>query len=522
MFVRFSCIFLINFQNLFYQMLVLRQYIDLIQQFRAKPDELTIMLGDEKTKTRQLFEAIAHKQFKTDEDAALNLYNANPTYPPYKTLKSELKKRLVNAILALDYKQPNLNDLQQAYYICQKNWAAINILVGRQKTRAAIDLAQTTLETAKKFELTEIIMNTSRVLTTSYYSHRPLSSLGSDYEKQYHDARTLLDAENLALALYDDLSKHFIKIKATQRELQEKALDYLAQLKPYSDKYQTFKLQQYTKMIELISYMCINDYRNALKVTTEAVTFFESKPFEAKNAIAIFLHQRTVCCMQLKEYEEGRESALRSRSLVIEGTHNWFRDGLVFIQLCLHTQRYTEGWKIYLEMFTHPELNNQNVVVKEEVSMVGTYLQYLISIKKVIPERKETKYIKNFDFYGFTATLPIFQKDKRGRNIPVLIAQIMWLLREKEYDIIKSRVEALDKYRTRYVKEYEDSYRTNLFIKLVNYLEKGRYRRKIIEKKTEKILQELKAAPIHVKNQAYATEILPYEDTWQLMMSSMT
>ncbi len=42
---------------------------------------------------------------------------------------------------------------------------------------------------------------------------------------------------------------------------------------------------------------------------------------------------------------------------------------------------------------------------------------------------------------------------------------------------------------------------------LVNYLEKGLYRRKIIEKKTQKILEALNAAPIQVKNQAFATEI---------------
>ena len=67
----------------------------------------------------------------------------------------------------------------------------------------------------------------------------------------------------------------------------------------------------------------------------------------------------------------------------------------------------------------------------------------------------------------------------------------------------------------------EDTYRTNIVIRLINQLEKGQYRRKRIEKRTVKTLTDLKSAPVQVKNQAYATEILPYEDTWQLMMDCL-
>ena len=148
----------------------------------------------------------------------------------------------------MDFKQPILNDVQQAYYTCQKNWATINILVGRQKTRAAIDLAQTTLELAKKYELTEVIVNTSKILSLSYHLHRPLSMLGDEYAVLYKDAQALLQIEYLAESLYDDLSKHFVKVKATQRNLQPKALAHLAQLKPFCEKYVSYRLHLCTRL----------------------------------------------------------------------------------------------------------------------------------------------------------------------------------------------------------------------------------------------------------------------------------
>ena len=502
-------------------MQVLRQYVDLIQQFKAKKEELSIVIGDEKTLIYQFFDGIAQGKYRTDEEAAKGLYNEKPNFPAYKTLKSEFKKRLVSAVLILDFKQPVLNEFQQAYYICQKNWATINILAGRFKAKAAIDLAQTTLELAKKFEITEVIVNTSRLLTRTYHLYRPLSNLADEYEKIHRDAHILLQAEYLAETLYDDLSKHFIKIKATQRHLQVKALDYLAQLKPLCDRFDSFRLHLFTRMIEVTSYMCVNDYEGALKVSEDAIVFFESKPFESKNAIAVFLHQKTVCCMQLRKFEEGRDSAIRSRSLVMEGTHNWYKDGLTFIQLCLHNQQYTEGWKIFIEMLTHAEYVNQTAIVKEEMSIVETYMQYLIKTGKIKLQRGEHKFAKTFDYFAFIETQVTFQKDKRGMNIPALIAQILWLLHQKSHDSIRFRAEALDKYRTRHVDKSEDTYRTNMFIRLINQLEKGQYRRKKIERKTVKTLAALKSAPVQVKNQAYATEILPYEDTWQLMMDCL-
>ncbi len=502
-------------------MQILKQYVDLIQQFKAKKEELSIVIGDDKTLIYQFFDGIAQGKYRNDEDAAKDLYNEKPNFPAYKTLKSEFKKRLASAVVILDFKQPILNEFQQAYYICHKNWATISILVGRQKMKAAIDLAQTTLELAKKFEITEVMVNASRLLTRTYHLHRPLSNLADEYEKTHREAHALLQAEYLAETLYDDLSKHFIKIKATQRHLQAKALDYLAQLKPFCERFDSHRLHLSTRMIEVTSCMCVNDYESALKVSEEAIVFFENKPFEYKNAIAVFLHQKTVCCMQLRKFEEGRDSATRSRNLVLEGTHNWYKDGLTFIQLCFHNQEYTEGWKIFLEMLTHAEYVNQTPIVKEEMSIVETYMQYLIKTGKIKLQRGEHKFAKAFDYYAFIGSQPTFQKDKRGMNIPALIAQILWLLHEKSYDSIRFRAEALDKYRTRHVDKNEDTYRTNMIIRLINQLEKGQYRRKKIERKTVRTLADLKSAPVQVKNQAYATEILPYEDTWQLMMDCL-
>jgi hypothetical protein len=390
-----------------------------------------------------------------------------------------------------------------------------------KKINATIDLAQTTLDIAKRFELTEIIVNTSRVLTQSYHVHHPLSKKANDYEKLYRKSRRLLEAEYLAEELYDDLSKNFIKIKATQKHLQARADECLEQLLPFVEEYDSFRLHLCTRLIEIIKYMCVNDYGNALKVADKSIDFFESKPFETKAQLAVFLHQKTVCCTQIKLFEEGRKTAIRSRQLVDEGTYNWFRDGLTFIFLCFHTQHYQEAWDIYVDMINNKAFKTLNKVIKEEILIAESYLQYLISLHKIKVQREAKKYVEAFNTSQFVNEMPTFGKDKRGSNITILIAQILWLLKEKNHIAVKARVEALDKYRTRHLDASEDTYRTNLFIKMVNTLEKCHYRKVRVVTKTKELLSELKSAPIQVVYQAYSTEILPYDDIWALIVETL-
>lgn len=240
-----------------------------------------------------------------------------------------------------------------------------------------------------------------------------------------------------------------------------------------------------------------------------------------KNQLVVFLHQKTTCCVQLKMFEQGKASALKSFDLVMYGSLSWFKDRLVFVQLCLHTRQYKDGWQTLISLSSHPELNNANVIVKDEIRLTEVYLNFIISLGKIKLERNEKKHTKAFNYLEVVQSVPIFQKDKRGMNIPSLIAQVMWLLKEKQYELINSRIEAIEKYRTRHIGRESDSFRTNTFILMMRQLEKAQYRKSRIPKKAARLLDELKSVPMQVGRQPYAVEILPYEDIWDLMMEVM-
>lgn len=63
----------------------------------------------------------------------------------------------------------------------------------------------------------------------------------------------------------------------------------------------------------------------------------------------------------------------------------------------------------------------------------------------------------------FLNDVPIFSKDKRGMNIPILIFHILYLILTKRYNDVIDRIVRIEKYTTRYLKK-DDNYRSNCFI----------------------------------------------------------
>ena len=98
-------------------------------------------------------------------------------------------------------------------------------------------------------------------------------------------------------------------------------------------------------------------------------------------------------------------------------------------------------------------------------------------------------------------------------NIPILMLQVLWLLAEKRYDEFLNRLDALSKYKTRYLKE-DENLRTNLMIKLLYQVPENGYDKRKILQKTEGIFKRL----IDSQQSSYEIEVFPYSIYWDLLL----
>ncbi|HEY9703645.1 MAG TPA: hypothetical protein V6C58_14445, partial [Allocoleopsis sp.] len=192
-----------------------------------------------------------------------------------------------------------------------------------------------------------------------------------------------------------------------------------------------------------------------------------------------------------------------------------------YVQFCFHTKRYERAWEIMWEVISNPTFHIQNTVLKDEINISLGYLQYLSKVDMIKITRRQMAKLESLNLESFISIAPTFQKDKRGLNIQILVSQILLNLFEKNEFALHNRIDGINKYRTRHINKDDEAYRTELFIKMLNRLEKSDYNRRVIARKAEKYYRELRKTPMHTDKQIQVSEIIPYEDIWELILLAL-
>ncbi len=235
--------------------------------------------------------------------------------------------------------------------------------------------------------------------------------------------------------------------------------------------------------------------------------------------MSVFLHQKLVCHLQLKQFEAGKAAAERSLGMIPDGAFNWFKNHELHFLLAMHTREYKDAYLTWSNATTHKKYQYLDDNSKEKWTLYGFFLHYLTLLGKLETPKEETKF-NNFRLGKFLNQVPTYSQDKRGFNIPILIAQILFLVLKKEYDLVIDRMETIEKYCTRYLRQ-DDSFRSNCFIRMLLQLPEAGFHRAAAIRKAQKFLDKLGAMPLEIAAQPFEIEIIPYENLWQFVLDSL-
>lgn len=495
---------------------ILKEVCFLLEKNKIKQIDV---LGNSNSATRytEFYELIRQGKFKTDQDAAAYFYNSTPDDANYKKFKADFKNRLYNTIFFIDVKQPNFNDVQRAYYTCWKNWAAVRIMMGRMAHKAATELARDILEYAIKFEFTDLVVEASRHLR-----HQSATVLGDRqkfnfFRDLYTHWKNIQDAERITEELSDEIRLAYVHSKATKREMLPLAEANFQQIKPYLERYDSYYLHLTGRALDLSRCLVANDYKAAEGVCRDALDYFNSKPFDVKSAKSVFWNQLTIIYMMQGKYDEAEQAAQNSLALQDEGSYNWFRLMELYIQLCFYKREYTSAHTLYRQVVEHKNFQFQHLHKQEDWKIVEAHLVFLLRIGKLTLPETECKRYKSFKLAKFINEVPIFSQDKRGMNVPILIAQIIHLIADGMYETLIDRIEALDKYRSRYLKD-EDMFRCNCFMRMLTEIAKAGFYRVDSAQRCARFVEDLQSTPPDVSGQAHDIEIIPYEHLWEYLI----
>jgi hypothetical protein len=500
----------------------MRELIELVNVLniqRLKADGLWNIVMEPNSKLEQLYNALAEGTVRSDEEAIALLYPAPQKSKAYPSLKNKLKERLTNTVFLLDFHEAGYTDRQKAFFECNKKWAAASVLLSKNAKLIGIDILENLLRHTSLFEFTDLTLSILYTLRLHYGTIAGDQKKYSYYRDLYKQYQAMSWMENEAEELYTHLVSHYVGSKATKELLGEKALEYYERIAPHLAASDSFRLHLCGRLIQTIIYSSRNDYAATAAVCEDAIRFFEQKTFDSKLPLQAFYYQLVVCYTQMKAFEKGQQIISRYQAIFDEGSFNWFKLQELYLLLSMHTRHYTDAWHCHERVVQHARFESQPTQIREMWKIYGAYVHYLLSAGKV-EGRDDLPETGKFRMGKFLNEIPTFSQDKRGMNIPILIVQILFLILDREYDEAIDRIEAIEKYCSRYLKQ-NDTFRSNCFIKMLLQMPSAAFHRDAVLRKAQKYFEQLQSVPMEIANQTHEIEIIPYEDLWEMALEHL-
>lgn len=473
---------------------------------------------DSDTKLMQFYQGIHSGKLKDDQEAFEFLYPDMDNRNAYYKLKHVLNERLRNTLFFIDIKKNKFSNIKKAYLECQKLIGHFNLLLTKGARTNALCIGDKALKIAEKYEFTSEIIHLARNLASNYASVYGDRKKYQEYSAKVFAMQNVFVAESMAEMYYTDLLSLYVNDKSTKTFVYQQASDHLKELAPYHGKVRTSGFLFSYNMLRTIKHMSVNDHQAAYRVTKEALEAIRRHHFFNTRAFGTLAFQHIACCIPLKKHHEAMAIIRELREMVPAGTFNWYKVQELHFTLLLHTQSYGAAHDIYQRVKRQANFRQVVANTRETWNIYGVWVYLLKATGKICQGRVPPP--NGFRIQKFLNDVPTFSRDKRGLNVPILISHIFLLLQQKKYDTILDRLEAIAKYKDRYL-DHQHNLRSNVFIDMLLQVPKYHFRRKRVVRNTQQLNARLQSVGLEIANQSHDLEIIPYEDAWELLLDML-
>lgn len=487
--------------------------VGLFQRTKFKvSDMLSIILG-QGSEMERFYEAIANGRVQTDEDAKYVFpeYAQNPGR--LHTIKGKLKDRLNDSILLLDFRESAFTERQKAFFECSKRWAAALTLLSKNARENAINLMENLLRHTLRYEFTELSLDILRTLRLHYGILEGDQKRFDQLEAQISSLEEYWILERKTEGYYAELVTRFVRSKAGKAAVSSRAREFFSKVKPFMEQCDTFKVQFFGRLIEITIYDSLNDYKNTARLCEDALEFFAGKEYTSSIVLQVFNYNLFICYLNLQQYHKCLQLAQQNQDLFEEGTYNWFKLQELYFLTAMHSGEYREALRLLQTVILHENLERQPGPVVELWKIFEAYGYFLVQAGLVPDAHAGDKFKVN----KFLNEIQVFSKDKAGMNIPVLVVQFLFELVEHKWSSLIDRMEAIAKYRSRYI-DAKLSIRSHSFFRMLEHIPKASFKVDEVERRVAGILPHLLATPLEAASQNHEIEIIPYEVLWTIVL----
>ena len=496
----------------------MRQIIELIDVLDNTPGISDYVPRE--TRYYAFYELIKKGAVQNDSDAASLLYKCKPGDKRYSVLKTRFKAKLLNVVLQGKRYYAHPKDYDSAQYICNRNIENIRILRSRSAYHCAHELVEKTLRIARKFHLYDIALAIMEIrLETACFSDT--HNTFNKYADELAHIRSIYYAESKNRENYLRIYSLYIKASSITPAILEEAREYLHGIAGDSHRFQTLSLvTTHFKLGSLVSQMQA-DYDSVLQHCRLLKDFLIGKPHLSMPAIQCDIVIKILAShFHQKRYQEGLEIAVRDELYFKEADYL----KLLYTEFCFLLALRAQNIKLAIEYYkiAHSCIHTTDFTTthRDKWRVFEIYLRLTmasLSPSDTLPTNL-TFGESPFNAEHFLNDIPIFSQYKRGYNINLLIAHILYLLVLQRTIGVRSRSDALRKYLGRYLQGPE-FIRTRYFIKLLRILPTNAFHPQKVARHGMKLLSELGECTANYQGTLESLELYPYEQLWDWILT---
>ncbi|MCC6410188.1 MAG: hypothetical protein IT270_00935, partial [Saprospiraceae bacterium] len=225
------------------------------------------------------------------------------------------------------------------------------------------------------------------------------------------------------------------------------------------------------------------------------------------------------CCIQLRKWELAKKYADSLPLLSDVGTGTWYNIKEIHMYHHLYQKQYGEAYTNFKEALQHPRFEMVSGSKRDDWFLFGGYMHLLAQLGVYSPE--DIKAVAGpFKYSKFVNEIGIFDKDKIGMNIAMVLLPVWFALAKGEEGDSTKSLDALEKYRQRYL-DNDLNRRSAIVVRLLTALIKRPFDMVRNDRKIERELASLRENPPETSLQMFYLEILPYEDLWNLLVEKL-
>jgi len=476
------------------------------------------IIGSDKTKygklVKKLYDGIQSGDYKTDQEAAQDIYNTPTPTNKYANLKIHLTQKLLNTLFFIDVTDLNFSNLFKVKVKAEKWRSAINILIARGANKTAVKLGEKLIKKSIYYEFTEITLDIARLLLIQYRTHNINTKKEEYYQKIVSDTLKLFSAEIEVERNYSLSIKTLANLKITKKEKIKQIAVYTKAVREIFKESKSVRIGQLSFLMFVLELEIQNDYANVITTAKDAISFFQNKGVAVSPVlISVYYTKWLAACIPLKRFEEGETLALQALTSLMKGAINWVITQEYYLLLSLHTGNYDKAVEIYQEVTNNKFFKNLTEDYRQIWLVYNAYLAYLRKVGQLNQEQ-----VGRFKVAKFVNEVPIYSKDKKGINVAIIIIQILFLIAQGKYNPVIDRMESLRVYVHAHLRD-DDSLRSNIFIKMLMEMVKAHFHKNGTIRRSKDLKAKLEKAPMMTKGNSHFVEIIPYEELWAMCLA---